>query len=215
MERERKRKKLRTLVGSWKKYTAFESCLVCLITINQIYHWRWFKSHSSQAVQIGWRLSRDSFAIQIGSHVAEQDIFTYRTLYQWTVNKTTWNKAGNKELFYYSVWVFENPTSGRVFIMNERVQQSTGEYLPEYLQRNETATLVVNQVKYFAEAISAFTIFLHWWHNKLIVYQFRTVSLFSNRNSKVAKRTPFSSSSSSSVKSPSSTTRLHSADWSN
>ena len=45
--------------------------------------------------------------------------------------------------------------------MNERVQQSTGEYLPEYLQLDETATLVVNQVKYFAEAISAFTIFLH------------------------------------------------------
>ena len=53
----------------------------------------------------------------------------------------------------------------------------------------------LNQVKYFAKAISAFTIFLHWWHDRFIVYQFKPVSLFSNRDSKVAKRIPSSSSS--------------------
>ena len=73
----------------------------------------------------------------------------------------------------------------------------------------------LNQVKYFAKANNAFTIFLHLWHDRFIVYQFKPVSLFSNRDSKVAKRIPFLSSSSSPVASPSSTTRLDSAERSN
>ena len=71
------------------------------------------------------------------------------------------------------------------------------------------------QVKYFAKANNAFTIFLHKRHGRVIVYQFKTVSLFLNRDSKVTKRIPSSWSSSSSVTSPSSTTRLDSAERSN
>ena len=73
-------------------------------------------------------------------------------------------------------------------------------------RRHKTSGLINHQVKYFAKANSAFTIFLHRRHGRLIVYQFKTVSLFSNRDSKVSKRIPSSSSSSSSVTSPSSTT---------
>ena len=47
-------------------------------------------------------------------------------------------------------------------------------------------------------------------HGRFIVYQFKTVSLFSNRDSKITKCIPSSSSSSSSVTSPSSTSRLDS-----
>ena len=57
--------------------------------------------------------------------------------------------------------------------------------------------------------------FLHCRHDRFIVYQFKTVSLFSNRDSKVAKRIPSLSSSSYRVKSPSSTTGLNSAERSN
>ena len=78
-----------------------------------------------------------------------------------------------------------------------------------------TSGLLNHQVKYFAKVNSAFTIFLH---GRFIVDQFKTVSLFSNRDSKVTKRTPSCPSSSSSscpVTSPSSTTRLDSAERSN
>ena len=71
----------------------------------------------------------------------------------------------------------------------------------------DTSGLINHQVKY---------IFLHRRHGRFIVYQFKTVSLFSNRDSKVTKQIPYSSSSSSSVTSPSSTTRLDcSAEGSN
>ena len=79
-------------------------------------------------------------------------------------------------------------------------------------QQRNTSGLINHQVKYFAKANSAFTIFLR---GRFIVYQFKTVSLLSNRDSKVTKRIPSLSSSSSSVTSPSSTTRLDSAERSN
>ena len=78
-------------------------------------------------------------------------------------------------------------------------------------QQRDTSGLINHQVKYFAKANSAFTIFLHRRHGGLIVYQFKTVSLFSNRDSKVTKRIPSSSSSSSSV-TPFFTTQLDSAE---
>ena len=77
-------------------------------------------------------------------------------------------------------------------------------------QQRDTSGLINHQVKYFAKANSAVTIFLHRRHGRFIVYQFKTVSLFSNRDSKVANRMPSSSSSFSSVTSPSSATRLDS-----
>ena len=82
-------------------------------------------------------------------------------------------------------------------------------------QQRDTCGLIYHQIKYFAKANSAFTIFLHRRHGRFVVYQFKTVSLFSNRDSKVTKRIPSSSSSSSSVTSPSSKTRLDSAERSN
>ena len=86
-------------------------------------------------------------------------------------------------------------------------------------QQRDTSGLINHQVKYFAKANSAFTIFLHRRHGRFIVYQFKTVSLLSNRDSKVTKSIPSSSSSSSSapfsVTSLSSTTRLDSAERSN
>ena len=78
-------------------------------------------------------------------------------------------------------------------------------------QQRDTSGSINHQVKYFAKANIAFTIFLHRRHGRFIVYQFQTVSLFSNRDSKVTKRIPSSSSSSSSVTSPS-TTRLDRAE---
>ena len=75
-------------------------------------------------------------------------------------------------------------------------------------QQRDTSGLINHQVKYFAKVKSTFTIFLHRRHGRFIVYQFKTVSLFSNRDFKVTKRMPSSSSSSSCVTSPSSTTRL-------
>ena len=76
-------------------------------------------------------------------------------------------------------------------------------------QQRDTSGLINHQLKYFAKANSAFTIFLHRRYGRFIVYQFKIVSLFSNRDSKVTKRIPSSSSSSSSraVTSPSSTTQ--------
>ena len=79
-------------------------------------------------------------------------------------------------------------------------------------QQRDTSGLINHQVKYFAKA---FTIFFHRRHGRFIVYQFKTVSLLSNRDSKLTKRIPSSSSSSSSVTSPSSTTRPDSAERSN
>ena len=75
-------------------------------------------------------------------------------------------------------------------------------------QQPDTSGLVNHQVKYFAKANIAFIIFLHRRHGRFIVNRFKTVSLLSNRDSKVTKRIPSSSSLSSSVTSPSSTTRL-------
>ena len=82
-------------------------------------------------------------------------------------------------------------------------------------QQRDTSGLINHQVKYFAKANSTFTIFLHRSHGRFIVYQFKALSLISNRNSKVTKSIPSSLSSSSSVMSPSSTTRLNSAEQSN
>ena len=52
-------------------------------------------------------------------------------------------------------------------------------------QQHDISGLINHQVKYFAKANSAFTIFVHRRHARFIVYQFKTVSLFSNRDSKV------------------------------
>ena len=52
------------------------------------------------------------------------------------------------------------------------------------LQR-DTSGLINHQVKYFAKANNAFTIFFLRRHGRFIVYQFKTVSLLSNRDSKV------------------------------
>ena len=73
----------------------------------------------------------------------------------------------------------------------------------------------LNQVKNSGKANSNFTIFLHWRNDRFIIYQLKTLSMFSNRDCKVAKQRPSSSSSSTSVTSPSSTTRLESAERSN
>ena len=78
-------------------------------------------------------------------------------------------------------------------------------------QQRDTSGLMNHEGKYFAKANSAFAIFLHRRHGRFIVYQFKTVSLFLNRDSKVTRRIPSSSSSSSSITSPSSTTQLDSA----
>ena len=75
-------------------------------------------------------------------------------------------------------------------------------------QQHDTSGLINHQVKYFAKANNTFTIFLHRRHDRFIVNQFKTVFLFSNRDSKVTKRIPSSLFSVSSVVSPSSTTRL-------
>ena len=82
-------------------------------------------------------------------------------------------------------------------------------------QQRDTSGLINHQVKYFVKANSAFTIFIHRKHGRFTVYQFKTVSLFSNRDSKVSKCIPSLSSSSSSVMSPSSTTRFDSTERSN
>ena len=79
-------------------------------------------------------------------------------------------------------------------------------------QQRDKSGLINHQVKYFAKANSAFTIFLHRRHDRFKFYQFKTVSLFPNRDSKVTKRIPSSSSSCSSVTSPSFKTRLDSAE---
>ena len=81
--------------------------------------------------------------------------------------------------------------------------------------RHKYRGLIYHRIKYFAQVNSAFTIFLRRRHGRFIVNQFKTVSLFSNRDSKVTKHIPSSSSSSSSVMFPSSTTRLDSAERSN
>ena len=59
-------------------------------------------------------------------------------------------------------------------------------------QQRDTSSLINHQVKYFAKANSAFTIFLHRRHGRFIVYQFKTVSLLSNPDSKTTKRIPSS-----------------------
>ena len=43
-----------------------------------------------------------------------------------------------------------------------------------------TSGLINHQVKYFAKANSAFTIFFHRRHGSFIVFKFETVSMFSN-----------------------------------
>ena len=79
-------------------------------------------------------------------------------------------------------------------------------------QQLDKSGLINHQVKYFAKANSAFTIFVHRRHDRFIFYQFKSVSLFPNRDSKVTKRIPSSSSSCSSVTSPSFKTQLDSAE---
>ena len=49
-------------------------------------------------------------------------------------------------------------------------------------QQRDTSGLINHQIKYFAKANSAFTIFLHRRHDRFIVYQFKTVSLFVTSN---------------------------------
>ena len=56
--------------------------------------------------------------------------------------------------------------------------------------RHKCRGLIYHQIKYFAQANNAFTIFLHRRHGRFIVYQFKTVYSFSNRDSKVTKRIP-------------------------
>ena len=161
-----------------------------------------------------------------------------RTMYRWTVNKTTWsNLRNNAELFTFPSEFSKHPMNGWVFIINECVNESfsrsifnatrTGSgfnkmragnglnkvirYIPPSKQEREilfeatrtsvwlkvdvcsmrvrsatqqryTSGLINHLVKYFAKANSAFTLFLH---RRFIVYQFKTVSLFLNRDSKV------------------------------
>ena len=70
------------------------------------------------------------FSIQIGVMLQNQT-HSLRTLYRRTVKKTTWsNLQYNKELFYFSLWVFETPNK-RARIYHERACER------EYLQRNE------------------------------------------------------------------------------
>ena len=52
-------------------------------------------------------------------------------------------------------------------------------------QQKYTSGLINHLVKHFAKANSAFTLFLHRRHGRFIVYQFKTVSLFLNRDCKV------------------------------
>ena len=51
-------------------------------------------------------------------------------------------------------------------------------------QQRDKSGLINDQVKYFAKANSAFTIFLPRRHGRFIVYQFMTVSLFLNQDCK-------------------------------
>ena len=51
-------------------------------------------------------------------------------------------------------------------------------------QQRDKSGLINHQVKYFAKANSAFTIFLQRRHGRFIVYQFMTVSLFLKQDSK-------------------------------
>ena len=77
-------------------------------------NWRWFKSHSSQAVRLAQYLLRDSSGVTF---------------------LTTWsNPQYNTELFYFSVWAFEKPNK-RARIYHERACER--EYISEYRQRNE------------------------------------------------------------------------------
>ena len=80
------------------------------------------------------------------------------------------------------------------------------------LQTSATVLKWLDQVK-LAKEKGAFLIFLYWRHDSLILCQLRTVSLFPNRDSYIAKSMPSSSSSSSSVTSRSSTLHIGSI-WS-
>ena len=80
------------------------------------------------------------------------------------------------------------------------------------LQTTATVLKWLHQVK-LAKEKGAFLIFLYWRHDSLIVCQLQTVSLFPNRDSKIAKSIPSSSSSFSSVTSRSSTLHIGST-WS-
>ena len=98
--------------------------MVCLITINQIYHWRWYKSHSNQAQ----RLFLDTFAIQIGSQVAEPDTFTYDIVPM----NCKQDDLKQPEIALLFGLIFETPNE-RVSIYHEWAGER--EYFPEYLQR--------------------------------------------------------------------------------
>ena len=51
-------------------------------------------------------------------------------------------------------------------------------------QQRDTSDLINHQVRYFAKVNSAFTIFLHKRHGGFIFYQFKTVSLLLNQDSR-------------------------------
>ena len=126
------------------------------VTINQIYHWRWFTSHSSQAVRLAQCLLLVTVTqYKSGVTLQNQTHSKYRTLYRRTANKMTWsNPRYNKELFYFLVWVFleffglTHPTSRQVFY-HERARE--WEYLTEYqyLQRNENWQWIEQSNNYY------------------------------------------------------------------
>ena len=80
------------------------------------------------------------------------------------------------------------------------------------IQQRDTSGLINHQVKYFAKANSAFTIFLHRRHDRFNLTLFSCFRIEILRSQSVHHQ---SSSSSSSVTPPSSTTRLDSAERSN
>ena len=101
-----------------------------LITVNQIYHWRWFKSHLSQAVRLSGGVLHDSCMIQIRSHVVQPGtfagVFTYRALYQCTINKMSLsNPQQTRNWFAFR----RHQTNRWVFITRACEQEYHLEYL--------------------------------------------------------------------------------------
>ena len=87
-EKAKKQQKPPTLAGSGKLYTAFELCFVCLITINQILS-PFEPSRSVSAMSVAWQFRHTNRESR-----AEQDTYTYRTLYRRrNVNGSDYNKG--------------------------------------------------------------------------------------------------------------------------
>ena len=176
-------------------------------------------------MSVAWQFSRYKSGVTL-----QNQTHSLRTLYRQTVNKMSWsNPRYNTKLFYFRSEFSRHPTSRRVFMMNERVNESISQsifnatrtsngfnkiqwvltmdlikcifsppsrkekYCLKQLEHafgwnwmfakcvwdlQHNSTTLNHQVKYFAKANSAFTIFLHRKHGKFIVYQFKTVSLF-------------------------------------